>query len=407
MKRLYGRPVIALALGLSVPLAVAEVGLRVGGFSNPRISQRDDFCGTIRRPSVVVSRSQEGGVPAFFNSAGFRDEEWTVAKPADTFRIAVLGASYVEAAPTELGKRFTEVLERILNRSDAVGGKHVDVMTFGLAGWGTAQELMCLRHYVWRYSPDMVILTFTTTDLRRNSKTLENDNGRPYFVYVNGNLILDASFRESPEHQRSWRDDFAFAVIDRFRTAQLAYRAWQARATAVKRASIGEAAQAVRTGDEIGLDSWVYSEPTHPVREEAWRVTEGLFALMNQEVRERGAEFLVVTLSNGVQVHPDSSVRKSYMQRLGVKDLFYSERRIAAAGYRDGFAVLNLAPLLLEHVRSSGVFLHGFPKTLGRGHWNDDGHREVGRLVAEEVRQILGDAGDGASVRAAIEAGSM
>lgn len=393
MRRHVLLPALTVAIGLGVGLALAEGGLRLVGFSNPPTSQRDDFCGTIRRPGVEYFQSQEGGALVRFNSAGFRDEEWTLAKPPDTFRIAVLGDSYVEAVQVASGERFTEVLARELDRSEAVGGKRVDVMSFGVSGFGTAQELMCLRHYVWPYSPDMVILAVTSgNDVRNNSKTLQNDNGRPYFTYVNGTLTLDESFRQSPAHRRSWREDVAFAVIRRSRGAQFAYRAWQNRSSAAQRAMTREGARSVHTGDEVGLDAWVYAESTHPLREEAWSITEGLFALMSREVSQQGRRFLLVTLSNGIQVHPDPAVREAFMRRVGVSDLFYPERRISAAGEREGYAVVNLAPMLYEHAQNSGVFLHGFGDRLGTGHWNHDGHREAGRRLADRVRILLSNA---------------
>lgn len=388
MRRRVLFPVLTLVMGLGVGLVTVEVVLRLMGFSKPSISQRDDYSGTIRRPGVEYV-AQENGVPVEvrFNSDGFRDEDWTVAKPPDTFRIAVLGDSYVEAVQVALHDRFTDVLERALDRTEAVGGKRVHVLTFGVGGFGTAQELMCLRHYAWRYSPDLVVLAVTTgNDVRNNSKALQNDDGRPYFTFVNGTLTLDTSYRRSAAHRRSAVKDSVFAVIAHFRTAQFAYQVWQNRSSLARRALITRAAESI--GDEVGLDSWVYVEPTHPLRAEAWNITEGLLALMSREVAERGAHFLVVTQSNGIQVHPDPAVRRAFSERLGVTDLFYPERRIAAAGRRDGYAVVNLAPELLERVTRSGDFLHGLDRK-GGGHWNETGHYLAGTILAREISAFL------------------
>jgi hypothetical protein len=407
MRRRLLLPVLTLALGLGVGLLAVESVLRLVGFSSPPTSRRDDFCGTIRRPGVEYYQSQEGGAWVRVNSAGFRDEEWTPAKPPETYRIAVLGDSYVEAVQVSLGERFTEVLERELDRSEAIGGKRLEVMSFGLSGFGTAQELMCLRHHVWQYSPDLVLLAVTTgNDVRNNSRALQNDDGRPYFEYEGGTLTLDDSFRQSLAHERSWVEDAAIAVVERSRAAQFAHRAWRNSASAAQRAATREAAQAGRTGDEPGLDSWIYTPPADPVRDDAWRVTEGLFAQMSREVAAR-ARFVLVTLSNGVQVHPDPAVRQAFMQRMGASDLFYPERRIAAAGRRDGYAVVNLAPILLDRADRTGAFFHGFGRRLGSGHWNQDGHREAGRSLAAQIRTLLAEAGMPATARSDSDGGTQ
>jgi hypothetical protein len=390
MRQRFLFPLLTIVFGLGLGLALAEGGLRLGGFSNPRTSQRDDFCGTIRRPGAEYLQTQEGAAHVRFNTAGFRDEDWSVEKPPNTFRIAVLGDSYVEAGQVAVGDRFTEVLERELDRSVAVDGKRVHVMSFGVAGFGTAQELMCLRHHAWRYAPDMVILAVTTgNDLRNNTKTLQNDDGRPYFNYVNGVLTLDTSFRQSPAHRISWQKNVAFMAIDRSRVAQIAYSFWQGRSSVVRRRLTEDAVQSSHPGDELGLDSWIYAEPTHPLHQEAWAITEGLFGLMSREVSQHGARFLVVTLSNGIQVHPDPSVRDAFMRRVRVGELFYPEGRIGASGQREGFTVVNLAPMLLEHAQKTGVILHGFGQALGFGHWNQKGHLEAGQRLAEAVRTHL------------------
>jgi hypothetical protein len=393
MRRRALLPLLTVGIGLLIGLAAAEIVLRLGGYWRPPVSRRDDYCGTLRRPGIEWDQTDEGGARIRINAAGFRDDEWTREKPPGTFRIAVLGDSYVEAGQVAVGERFTEVLERELDRSSAVGGRRVEVLTFGMAGFGTAQELMSLRHYAWPYAPDLVVLAVTTgNDVRNNSKALQSDGGRPYFTYVGGTFTLDDSFRQSAAHRRTWQNDLAFWVIDRSRAAQFAYRAWQDRASMARRALTRQAVSAARTGEEAGLDGWIYAEPSGALQDEAWRITEDLFALMHREVVERGARFVLVTLSNGIQVNPDADVREAYMRRLGVDDLFYPERRIQAAGARHGYPVVNLAPVLLEYARAHRVFLHGFGAQAGEGHWNHAGHEVAGRLLAGRVRALLEEA---------------
>jgi hypothetical protein len=134
------------------------------------------------------------------------------------------------------------------------------------------------------------------------------------------------------------------------------------------------------------VDNRIYETPRQPIWREAWEVTEGLLSETYRQARNRGARLLVVTLSTGAQVHPDPGFRNRYARALGQRDLFYPDRRIAAAGKREGFAVLNLAPLLQWHATRYGVFLHGFDDLhLGIGHWNEEGHRLAGEIIAEHL----------------------
>jgi hypothetical protein len=375
--------------GLLIGAFVAEMALRIAGYAYPRTSQRDDFTGTLRIPGVEFVYRDEGFSHVRINSAGFRDDDWERAKPPGVVRVAVLGDSYVEGFQVEKHERLTELLERELNGAQGLPGTpQVEVLNFGMGGYGTAQELMCLRHHVWSYSPDVVVLTILTgNDIRNNSRTLENDDGRPYFHFVDGALRLDESFRNTPAHNRGVVERLALWMVDRSRMFQVLWQVRRVTAQSRRRALAREAAE--QPGAEVGLTSWIYQEPSDPDHREAWKVTEALLVQMRDEVEARGAKFFAVTLSNGIQVHPDAGMRQQFAASIGVADLLYPDRRLREIGNRFGIPMLSLAPEFQQLAQQTGVFLHGFPPKPGLGHWNANGHREAAARIAKDLRRLF------------------
>jgi hypothetical protein len=279
---------------------------------------------------------------------------------------------------------FWAVLERELGGCAALAGRPVEVINFGVSGYGTTQELLTLRHEAWRYDPDLVVLAFLTgNDVRNNSRELDGNPDWPYFVERDGRLVLDETFRgRFPSPLGLRLRDAAAAVVNEVRLLQLLK-------AAVDTVRHPAAAGGEGPGAEPGLDDAVYAPPRTPAWESAWRVTEGVLALIADEVRQHGARLLVATLSNPSQVHPDPGVRAAHARALGVEDLFYADRRVEDACARLGVPSLMLAPALLEHAGRTGEFLHGFGDRPGGGHWNERGHRLAGGLIAAEVCRLL------------------
>jgi hypothetical protein len=106
---------------------------------------------------------------------------------------------------------------------------------------------------------------------------------------------------------------------------------------------------------------------------------------MRAEAARRGARFVVATLSNGPQVLPDPAAREAFARRFGATDLFYPDLRVRALGERHNFTVFNLAPELQAYAEQRRVYLHGFGADIGNGHWNADGHRAAGELLAQKL----------------------
>ncbi len=90
------------------------------------------------------------------NSLGMlEDREYSLNKPADTFRIAVLGDSFVAGLEVPMKKRFPRLLEKQLTE---VTGKKIQVMNFGVRTISPAAEVQIYNTKVRRFHPDLVLL---------------------------------------------------------------------------------------------------------------------------------------------------------------------------------------------------------------------------------------------------------
>ncbi len=397
------KKLLLVLFGLLMGLFMSEVFLRVIGYSFPIFYTTDYYRGFALRPGIEGHYQREGGSYVHINSDGLRDREHTKAKPADTVRIAVLGDSFAEAMHVPMEQTFWSLLERKLQECNAFPGKRVEVINFGVSGYGTAQELMTLRQKVWDYSPDIVMLAFTTyNDIYDNSRALSKTEEVPYFVYRNGELIYDASFRDSRTYRQRdsklsrlgrWFDDHLRIVqlvhYIQF-TAKFRLTDWRNRRRAQssppseKKAAT---AKAPLTADDIGIDNMIYLEPQDENWKEAWRVTEGLILKMRDEVNQKGAKFVLVPLSNAIQVYPDPLVRQNFMNHIGVSTVFYPNLRLKAMAGRENIDFLDLAEPMQVYADQNKVFLHGFGSDQGNGHWNATGHRVAAELIAQHLCQ--------------------
>lgn len=376
---------LLVVISLVVGLVIAELALRLTGYSRPYFYAFDNNLGWVLRPGLAAWSRKEGNAYVRINGGGARDDrEYLVEKPRDTFRVAVIGDSFAEAMQVSTPQTFWSVLGAELGNCPALSGKRVEVLNFGVSSYGTAQELIMLRERVWNFSPDAVVLAFTpVNDVRNNSRVLERDDLRPYFILQNGALTPDMSFRNHPRFkQKETRlNEMTYRLINRLVLLQLINGLREDRQLRQSAAQ----SQTVKGDAEIGVEDKVYVEPNEPAWEEAWKVTEALIAQMNTEVKARGAKFTLVTVTSGPQTNPDPEARKKLMTRLGVNDLFYAERRLEQLAARENFAVLTLAPVFVKYADDHRAALHGFGEHLNVGHWNLEGHRLAGRTIGERM----------------------
>jgi hypothetical protein len=389
---------LLVTFGLLFGLFMSEILLRVIGYSNPLFYTTDYYRGFALQPGVEGRFQLEGGSFVRINSDGLRDREHVKVKPAGTVRIAVLGDSFAEAMHVPMEQTFWFLLERRLQECNAFSGKQVEVINFGVSGYATAQELMTLREKVWDYSPDLVLLAFTTlNDINYNSRALGKSEEFPYFVYRDGRLTYDASFRESAAYrQRDSKLSRAGRWLqNHLRLVQLVHYAqfvaklkltdWRNKRRLATASPTQPGVPTVRKAEDIGIENMIYFEPRDENWQEAWHVTEGLIKQMRDEVAERKAGFLLVTISTAIQVYPDPVFRQRFVEHIGADSIFYPNLRLKAFAERERIDFLDLAQPMQGYADQNKVFLHGFGSDLGNGHWNANGHSVAAGLIAQKL----------------------
>lgn len=388
---------LALA-SIVVASLVAEIGIRLSPFAKPQFISYDPQRGWALRGGASGWQRQEGRAWVGINRWGYRGPDWSLKKPPGTLRIIVVGDSFIEAPQVDESQTLCAVASRELARNcpfpcGQAKNSRIQVMNFGIDGYGTAQELLTVRRDAWKFAPDIVVLAFFAgNDFRNNSLALEGDRCRPFFTYRQGALVLDGPFDDSRlfrlecfarfESRHSQLLNLLGSAKSQIR---MRIRRWERRH--LTRAPIQPAAS--RAGHEPGINDRIYMPPLNATWQDAWRVTEAEIEMMHQDVIRHHARFLLVALGTGIQVYPDPAFRARYLKGVGASDILYPDEELARFGERHGFPVLNLVAPMQLYADSHHVFFHGFPNTaMGNGHWNELGNAFAGKLLAKYLCEM-------------------
>ena len=374
---------LLVLMGVFGSFLISEAGLRLMNISYPVFHGFDPVRGRVLEPGMEGWFQYEGNAYVKINSAGFRDVEHPIQKPKGTFRILLLGDSYTEARQVMLEDTFGRKMEQQLQSCERLLPHNIEVINFGVPGYGNAEELITLRSSGWAYDPDLVLtMFFSGNDLIDNFPRAELREHeyipRPYFHLDQGELKLAYNFQEWSPPLLKYR--LLLWGVHNFRTLELLNQANRVYAARRMGDSQGNAMS------QAGLADFVYAPPRTPIHHEAWAITEAILTLMHKEVIERNAKFFLVTTTSPAQIDPEEKLL--LQERLETKKLDYPEQRLRKLGETEGFPVLNLLYDFQQYAEQHHVYLHGFPNTkLGAGHWNEKGHELAAQLMANRICQ--------------------
>ncbi len=164
MERGYYEQILDTSRRLDAPVAALPGHAESVRVEHGRLTlEVNDVREFVLRPNLVLDPGR--GIPWSTNSHAMRDREYPLAKPANTFRIALVGDSIATGWGVRDGEGFEPRLETTFNeRSRNAGGPAVEILNFAVPGHGPGQRWCHFDQVGWAFSPDLVIYEATTAD---------------------------------------------------------------------------------------------------------------------------------------------------------------------------------------------------------------------------------------------------
>src|SRR5262245_45993612 len=158
---------------------------------------REQYAGFGNRPGLSFEhRTNEFHAHYYINQAGFRvprpGVEYILAKPADIYRVMILGPSFAFGWAVDYEFSFAGVLQQLLQERGFAGDKKIEIINAGVPAMPPAPQLTWFEQVGKGYAPDLVI-QFVYASMASKSVTEQpvaavNDDG--YLVPLHDNTAL-------------------------------------------------------------------------------------------------------------------------------------------------------------------------------------------------------------------------
>ncbi|MFN2433481.1 MAG: GDSL-type esterase/lipase family protein [Gemmatimonadota bacterium] len=394
------------ALSALVGLGLAEAALQI--VDHPPRSrgdhslffEHDSLLGWRNKPNVRGELGEEEyRVELAFNSRGLRGPLRSYAKPAGTYRVLMLGDSFLEGYTVQERELVTTGLEDLLDA--AQGACRVEVIGLGTSGYSTDQELLWLESEGLRYDPDLVVLMFYANDVWYNAQP-SLTGPKPLFVVRGDTLVLTNVPVPQPNAEQRGE-----AGLGEEATRAVGVRSWlreESKLYALVRLALRNHprvyALAIRAGlaeggGEIALDATgemavpaeflVFLTRKPPEVHEAWRTTDALLERMRRSATRAGAGILGFYISppwsvdeQESAVRPQSGIFAADLDARGVAKRFLEACARASMPCIDATARFSQAAHALRQENRRLYFRYD-------RHWTAEGHRLAARILADRV----------------------
>lgn len=363
-------------------LGVLEFLLRRYHFWGAKISwsEPDTMIAYRYTPGATYWNNGENDHPISgrINRHGWRDRDWTEAKPPNTYRIAILGDSFVEAFQVEAESTFVRLAEAELNR---VSSRRVELMNFGRSGFTTTEELLVLERDVAKFSPDMVVLFFfPENDIADVDPQFDPNPMRPFFINTaNGELKPDFSFAQTNNFKvrnaiNGLKQHSALfsLVVERINLLQHNLAIQQQAATVSTPQPTTLAASQI-----TGVMSLATANPDSCYTR-AFALNQALLQKINERCRQMQARFLLVTINTSAY----RTDRAAHWQAIdSTYNAHYFDEALAAFARQNDIGFIGLQKVFMEAYQHNG-------RELQWTHWNYAGHALVAKVLAQHLMQM-------------------
>lgn len=393
---------ITVSLGtIVVALLFLEIGLRwiQGSPDTTRFSAETGWRGQANETKVLDTDGYKHDFQ--LNSQGMHDTEHPLVKPANTYRILMLGDSFVEARQVTEPETAHQIMENLLNQSSQ--DEQYAVISAGVPAWGTGQQLLYYRSQGRRYQPDLVLLmVYLGNDITDNLPVHSVSFGgvdyyAPYFSVCNETFDPDSwlygpGIEPAVERCSSMRrmvSQSLHGLYWRSHTYRSLSPLLNLRQSDFFNKNLPNIHLYVPLENEVFRNDFPRENKLFAY---GWKAIFEIIKQLQQEVEADGAELAIVLIDAAEVINlavlppEEQAARVESMPYLALTrpDLPEKKFREALAG-RD-IGILNLQPELVGHIREYAQPLY-YPIDK---HWNRAGNRVVAEILHRWLRTELG-----------------
>jgi hypothetical protein len=338
--------------------------------------------------------TEEYDIALKYNSHGIRGPERPYAKPPGTYRIVLLGDSFIEGYAVALEQRVSEVLQRLLNSDPRP--ETVEVIALGTAGYSTDQELLWLEQEGLRYQPDVVVDMFYANDVWYNARDSYWRGGKPLFVFDHDTLALtNVPVPTAILDERSTQRSLRSVIEDNSKLYWLVAGALkkQPRLHAlIVRWGLAEVPpeMVLDAGDKVAVPAEfnVYRTTATPEVALAWRTTEALLARMRFQVEGVGGHFLAFLIPLRGDIYTqESTVRATGSGGAAGWDAQAVGRRFAQICAEQQLRCIDSTARFRQAAATGADSARLYFRN--DWHWNARGHALAAEILAEEIRGLM------------------
>jgi lysophospholipase L1-like esterase len=334
--------------------------------------------GWIHKPNTdYLYERDDFRVLVHYSSMGLRDREYSLEKPPGTFRIAMLGDSFVEASQVHADSAMSERLEADLGAAPP-DGRRYEVINFGVSGYGTCQQLLLLEELALRFRPDLVISACYFNDLDDDARfgLCDLDSAGRLQVRPEAKLSRAVRWRSAIkshlyQHSHLW-------MFLSTRTLRHGGGA----ATVTYSAAGGPPVHGC-PGRHASLESRLSLREAPPDAARAVQLHAAIWEAMESRCRTSGARFVGVIGVAKPQLEPGVFLEALAANgcRPEAHDAALPPGRLRAAAAARGLDVVDLLPYF--RAASTREPLH----FRTDGHWNAAGHRIAAAALRAELQE--------------------
>ena len=362
-------------------LALSEVFFRWDNYRNRNIETRacrrqsQRFHHELIPDTVCRSKYPEWDVEFKVNNLGFRGEDIAVQKPSGTYRVILVGDSFIEGESVAESKTAAYLTGKEITLET---GHKTEVVNMGVMSYAPAVYYRMIKDKGLPLNPDLVIVNVDMSDF-------QND-----YAYAK-DMDVDGNFQNILFQQQMGQPHIAIPAVNSkikfwLRSNSVFYAEVADRIKQLVRKIKKLPEPTVFLANDLNSDPhYITRSEENAANPQAWKEISANLIKIRDLLKQKKIPLIVTTYPYGHQAGEDEWGKGRIRNGFEAGKLYPTTAAdlLVELGNKNGIKVINFVPDFKEAANKEAGFLY-YPQD---GHFTEKGHR----VMADKLKEVIND----------------